>query len=275
MAHQRRFPPRAVAGHRPRSVERDVLAGRRHARLARARREHAAKSRAGVAQEVVGAGCRAGQRDARQDRAGEEGRGQGSGSAPTTANGCASRSSRSRRSCRTRKWPKWSPTSGARSASRPTCREMERGLGFARARQQRTSHVRLEQWRHGVAVPVPHLGHPGRRPSAALGPAYAAWYASGGTQGTKPDDPNILKILDLYTEAAGLKAEGRNRNAQEIWKILVDQQYGIGTVGPVAGGTWRAAGVQPAWQYRRAGLQRAALPHARQLPSRKPGTSRR
>ena len=64
-----------------------------------------------------------------------------------------------------------------------------------------------------------------------MGPDYATYYASGGTQGTKPDDPNILKMWDLFSEAASLKVEGRNKNAQEIWKILVDQQYGIGTVG--------------------------------------------
>ena len=41
--------------------------------------------------------------------------------APTTASGCASRSSRCRRSCRIRNCRRWSPTSGSRSASRPTC----------------------------------------------------------------------------------------------------------------------------------------------------------
>ena len=109
-------------------------------------------------------------------------------------------------------------------------REMERGLGFAK--RDNNEH-QLLVWNNGGtellylfptwAIPVVV--------TAGFGPAYAAWYASGGKQGTKPDDPNILKIFDLYTEAAGLKAEGRNRNAQEIWKILVDQQYGIGTVG--------------------------------------------
>ena len=109
-------------------------------------------------------------------------------------------------------------------------KEMERGLGFANS--YKNEH-QLFVWNNGGtellylfptwAVPVV--------PNAASGPDYAAWYSSGGKQGTKPDDPNILKIFDLYTEAAGLQAEGRNRNAQEIWKILVDQQYGIGTVG--------------------------------------------
>jgi peptide/nickel transport system substrate-binding protein len=109
-------------------------------------------------------------------------------------------------------------------------KEMERGLGFAK---QTNNEHQLFVWNNGGtellylfptwAIPV--------IPGAAFGPAYADWYSSGGKQGTKPDDANIMKIFDLYTEAAGLKAEGRNHNAQEIWKILVDQQYGIGTVG--------------------------------------------
>jgi peptide/nickel transport system substrate-binding protein len=57
------------------------------------------------------------------------------------------------------------------------------------------------------------------------------WFASNGAQGTKPDDPELLKIYDLYRAASGLKEDGRTRNAQEIWKILVEQQYGIGVVG--------------------------------------------
>ncbi len=109
-------------------------------------------------------------------------------------------------------------------------KEMERGLGFAK---QTNNEHQLFVWNNGGtellylfptwAVPV--------IPGAAFGPKYAEWYSSGGSKGTKPDDPNIMKIFDLYTEASGLKVDGRNKNAQEIWKILVDQQYGIGTVG--------------------------------------------
>jgi peptide/nickel transport system substrate-binding protein len=109
-------------------------------------------------------------------------------------------------------------------------REMERGLGFAK---QTNNEHQLFVWNNGGtellylfptwAVPV--------IPGSAFGPEYATWYSSGGKQGKKPDDPNIIKIFELYSEAAGLKADGRNKNAQEIWKILVDQPYGIGTVG--------------------------------------------
>ncbi len=79
-------------------------------------------------------------------------------------------------------------------------KEMERGLGFAK---QTNNEHQLFVWNNGGtellylfptwAIPV--------IPGAAFGPAYAAWYSSGGKQGTKPDDPNILKIFDLYTEA--------------------------------------------------------------------------
>jgi peptide/nickel transport system substrate-binding protein len=109
-------------------------------------------------------------------------------------------------------------------------KEMERGLGFAK---QTNNEHQLFVWNNGgteLLYLFPTWALPVIQ-GAAFGPQYAAWYSSGGKQGVKPDDPNIMKIFELYTEASGLKADGRNKNAQEIWKILVDQQYGIGTVG--------------------------------------------
>ncbi len=50
-------------------------------------------------------------------------------------------------------------------------------------------------------------------------------------RGPSRTTPNILRIWELFSEAASLKADGRNKNAQEIWKLVIDQQYGIGTVG--------------------------------------------
>ena len=42
----------------------------------------------------------------------------------------------------------------------------------------------------------------------------------------------MLKIYDLFKSASGQREAGdRDKTAQEIWKILVDQQYAIGTVG--------------------------------------------
>ncbi|MBN1431079.1 MAG: ABC transporter substrate-binding protein [Anaerolineae bacterium] len=64
-----------------------------------------------------------------------------------------------------------------------------------------------------------------------MGMAFAKWYASNGSQGTKPDDPEMLHVFDLYREAFGLDEAGQIENAKEIWKIVVEQQWSIGTVG--------------------------------------------
>ncbi|MEJ0018280.1 MAG: hypothetical protein WDN25_17305 [Acetobacteraceae bacterium] len=71
---------------------------------------------------------------------------------------------------------------------------------------------------------------------AFMGPDYAQYYSSGGKQGSKPEDPAILRSGSCSPRAASLQTEGRNKNAQEIWKILIDQQIGIGTVGQSPGG---------------------------------------
>ena len=100
---------------------------------------------------------------------------------------------------------------------------------------------------------------PGTRPAASRAPSLTI--------------PTSLKIFDLYTEAAGLKAEGRNRNAQEIWKILVDQQYGIGTVGQSPAGLGvRLVSNRWAISLRGSASRSIAAPRATRIP--RPGTSR-
>jgi peptide/nickel transport system substrate-binding protein len=74
------------------------------------------------------------------------------------------------------------------------------------------------------AIPVDPVG-------ALHGHPIADWYASGGTLGKAPKDPQLLKVLELYRSAAGKKPPERIKIAQEIWKIMVDEQFSIGTVG--------------------------------------------
>jgi peptide/nickel transport system substrate-binding protein len=66
---------------------------------------------------------------------------------------------------------------------------------------------------------------------ALLGHPIADWYASGGTRGKAPKDPLLKKALELFRSAAGKKPQDRYKIAQEIWKIMVDEQFSIGTVG--------------------------------------------
>jgi peptide/nickel transport system substrate-binding protein len=64
-----------------------------------------------------------------------------------------------------------------------------------------------------------------------LGMPFARWYASNGAQGKKPDNPEMLRALELFRSAAGKKEAERTQIAKEIWKIVVEECWIIGTVG--------------------------------------------
>ena len=64
-----------------------------------------------------------------------------------------------------------------------------------------------------------------------IGMPFARWYATGGAQGKKPTNPEMLRAFDLYRSAAGKKESERIKIAQEIWKILCEECWVIGTVG--------------------------------------------
>lgn len=61
--------------------------------------------------------------------------------------------------------------------------------------------------------------------------AYGRWVVTGGQQGKKPEDAKLLKGLELFASAPGLKLEERNKVAQEIWKLAVDEVWNIGLIG--------------------------------------------
>lgn len=110
-------------------------------------------------------------------------------------------------------------------------KEMERNLAFTRTRNNE-HHIQL--WTNGgteILYLFPRHAIWVDPTEAFMGPEFANWYASGGKQGREPTDPNIKKILELYRSAGSQKEPERIKIAHEIWKILVDQQYGIGTVG--------------------------------------------
>jgi len=110
-------------------------------------------------------------------------------------------------------------------------KEMERTLAFTRTRNNE-HHIHV--WTNGgteIIYLFPRHVIPVDPTEAFMGPEFAVWYASGGKQGRKPDDPNLQKIFELYAAAAGKQEPERIKIAHEIWKIMVDQQYGIGTVG--------------------------------------------
>jgi peptide/nickel transport system substrate-binding protein len=74
------------------------------------------------------------------------------------------------------------------------------------------------------ALPVDMSGGMGSR-------AYAQWFGSSGRDGVKPTDPALLRAYELMNAAASQPEAERDRIAQEIWKLSVDNQWNIGLVG--------------------------------------------
>ena len=67
--------------------------------------------------------------------------------------------------------------------------------------------------------------------TSGTGPAIGNWYASGGTAGIEPTDPKVKEVLDLFSQ--GLKGTPEERIAlgKQIWSIITDEVWTIGTVG--------------------------------------------
>ena len=67
---------------------------------------------------------------------------------------------------------------------------------------------------------------------AGTGPGYGVWYASGGASGVEPAaDGSVRKVQDMFS--AGLKSTPEERIAigKEIWALITDEVWTIGTVG--------------------------------------------
>jgi peptide/nickel transport system substrate-binding protein len=110
-------------------------------------------------------------------------------------------------------------------------KEQERGLAFQRAN---TGDHHILVWTNGgteLLYLYPLWALPVSTANGVYGPETARWFASGGAQGTKPSDPHMLRALELFRAAGGQQEAERNKTAQEIWKIMVDQQFHIGVCG--------------------------------------------
>jgi peptide/nickel transport system substrate-binding protein len=62
------------------------------------------------------------------------------------------------------------------------------------------------------------------------GPVYGLWFASGGTQGKEPP-PRMKEMMELYQKAMGVPEAERIELTKQIWKILAEELWTIGTVG--------------------------------------------
>lgn len=63
-----------------------------------------------------------------------------------------------------------------------------------------------------------------------LGPLYGQWFQTQGAEGKEPP-PRLREVYEKYRAAFGVPEEERNELAKDIFRILVDEVYKIGTVG--------------------------------------------
>jgi peptide/nickel transport system substrate-binding protein len=66
--------------------------------------------------------------------------------------------------------------------------------------------------------------------TSGTGPAFGDWYASGGTSGVEPPD-NVKAVLDLFSQGLGAGPEERIEIGKQIWAIITDEVWTMGTVG--------------------------------------------
>jgi peptide/nickel transport system substrate-binding protein len=110
-------------------------------------------------------------------------------------------------------------------------KETERGLAFTKTANAE-HHIMF--WTVGGSENLylfPRHVLPVDPAECHLGMPFARWYASNGAQGKKPTNPEMLRAFDLLRSAAGKKEAERTKIAQDIWKILVEECWVIGTVG--------------------------------------------
>lgn len=110
-------------------------------------------------------------------------------------------------------------------------KEMERNLAFTRDNNDENQMITWANDGSEMLFLFARHALPVDAAESHMGMAFAKWYASNGTQGKKPDDPEMLRAMDLFRAAFGMKEEDQIKTAKEIWKIIVEQQWSIGTVG--------------------------------------------
>ena len=77
----------------------------------------------------------------------------------------------------------------------------------------------------------PVLALPVDPSSAYFGASNALWFSSNGAAGIRPQEPELLRAYDLMRRAAGEPQDQRDRTAQELWRLIADQAWGLGLVG--------------------------------------------
>ena len=107
----------------------------------------------------------------------------------------------------------------------------ERSLLFTRMRNDQ--HQMLVWTNNGTEnlFLYPVLALPVDSTTGYFGAANALWYSSNGASGIKPKEPELIRAYELMRRAAGEPQDVRDKTAQEIWRLIADQAWGLGLVG--------------------------------------------
>jgi peptide/nickel transport system substrate-binding protein len=109
--------------------------------------------------------------------------------------------------------------------------ELERNLGMTR---MRNNEHQIFMWANDgseLIYAFPRHALPVDPAEAMMGPLIATWYVTNGEEGMAPTEEAMIRAIEMYTSAGGQSTEEANATAQEIWKIIVDNVFSIGTVG--------------------------------------------
>lgn len=110
----------------------------------------------------------------------------------------------------------------------------ERSLSFLRSQSNETQ---IMLWSNGGTEQLylfPRHAIPVDPTESHMGPLFAQWYATNGAEGKEPP-PVMKEVFEKFGAAGSEPKEERDKIAQEIWKILCDEQWSIGVVGVAPG----------------------------------------
>jgi peptide/nickel transport system substrate-binding protein len=110
-------------------------------------------------------------------------------------------------------------------------RELERNLAFTR---DLNDENQLMMWANDgseMFLLFPRHVIPVDAAEAHMGGGIARWYSSGGTTGTRPTDPELIKVLDIVRATYGKDDAAQVNDVKEIWRTIAEQQWTMGTVG--------------------------------------------
>ncbi len=112
---------------------------------------------------------------------------------------------------------------------------LERSLFFTRVRSDQQQMAIFSNSGSDSLYLFPNLALPVDPAGSLMGSAYSQWYVSGGTQGLKPAQPEMLRVYELMRAAPSQPEAQRNAFAQEIWRIVAEQKWQISLVGQAPG----------------------------------------